>query len=489
MTVHVKDIRINSFAALLIEILALMVALELYWTNQQDAPQSSWSHPRMPLPRQCGLPEPRIASALSCHSESPSFILRERGRIPPIPTITEPTLSHPLAAGKLPLATDPPAANADSSKAPDEAQQANSSWAPDEAQKAESRCAKNTAAARCPPDRWSRIPFELLRPILLLMVALSPTAERPRYLLWVSLVCRGWQPAASSVLWEHVCVHISSQFDELALGSTHLSLRLGTEREAAASIRSLEFCCLPSQSSLSTFCSKLSSLRGLEIHTLLHECQPASCSTIFAQLPLLADACPSLIALSIDGSRHYECNPTLVNFVERFSWEDAEPVKVTRAIGRLDFLRLADYFDCSSIWRATAAVGAPLQVWAAICPSYEMAMTSTELPNLHTVKLGWATIRFINALVSLCPPLRSLHLFEVSSLPETALHTLLSACLSIEELSLIDVGDMTWGNFLDALEQHSPLRSLDIRRNRNTPTDRIATFLHRCGGALRSLRL
>ncbi|RKO83279.1 hypothetical protein BDK51DRAFT_50109 [Blyttiomyces helicus] len=349
---------------------------------------------------------------------------------------------HPNPKIALPLATvepadvdDPPAANAETSTAREEAQEE--------------------------ALEWSRIPFELLRIILLWTFTLTGRQARPLYMFWASLVCRGWKPAASSVLWQHVRVDSSGQFEKLAPGSEHSS-RAGRDR--AACIRSIQFCGLISRSLLISFCSKLSPLRGLRIHTL---CDQPRWHSILTVLPTLAEA---------------------ISFGREFVWDQSELAKVLKAIARLEFLRLPRYCGFEFIPGSGAAIGVPLRVWA---PTSDQRIIKTaELPNLHTIelKLLLGPSNFIHNLVSLRPPLSCLHNVHTILPSEIIITTLLSACPTIVELTVIACSPFT--DFtLAALEHHPPLRLLDIRIISRLAAARLVDFLHGRGSALRSLRL
>ncbi|RKO88614.1 hypothetical protein BDK51DRAFT_47283 [Blyttiomyces helicus] len=106
--------------------------------------------------------------------------------------------------------------------------------------------------------RWSSLPFELVCRILHVHCAMErdriwwrstddpdaatrTNADMVRDVYVYTLVCRGWEPAASSVLWESVKVTSDEMFVNLAFGSFCSSFRLGQGMERAGSIRFLDF--------------------------------------------------------------------------------------------------------------------------------------------------------------------------------------------------------------------------------------------------------
>ncbi|RKO91833.1 hypothetical protein BDK51DRAFT_44106, partial [Blyttiomyces helicus] len=282
------------------------------------------------------------------------------------------------------------------------------------------------------------------------------------------LVCRGWAPAASEVLWEWVQITSKTRFADLAFASFYLSLCYG--REQAGNIRYLDLSFIKtwhvSRERYMPFFEKLQGLRGLTLLKLFSETAGALIKDI---LPLLYVTSPRLIMLNKPyDDELLETDPILRDGV----------VQIARTLHKI---RVPPHPSTDLQYGPhKSRRGRPRpQGLANNCLSrlecIEFPAAQRGTPNI--------SINFIVKLASLQPPLRWVVLARSHLADELLLACLLHSYPTIEELDISGCKPVTDAT-LAILGNHPPLRSLNISALPKITVPEIVMLLLKRGSRL-----
>ncbi|RKO91814.1 hypothetical protein BDK51DRAFT_32591 [Blyttiomyces helicus] len=249
------------------------------------------------------------------------------------------------------------------------------------------------------------------------------------------------------------------------------------------------------------FFDKLVGLRGLTL-TSQDDCEYRTASYEILELlvceifPRLNFTSPLLTAL--DMGRYYGCRCGIVL--------DEENLAVCAStIARLRFLRVPEFFnladpsfeewDDDPLRSVNGMLGPALRCWAPDSCSPDDGIIAPSLPRLECIKFPTERVcdhvvsgTFMHKLISLQPPLRCVILQFTYLHSEDLLINLLAACSTIQELDLCDCDPIT-DRTLAALENHPPLRSLNLSYQSKITVPAIVSLLRARGSELRFLGL
>ncbi|RKO88041.1 hypothetical protein BDK51DRAFT_39170 [Blyttiomyces helicus] len=381
------------------------------------------------------------------------------------PTYAAPIIVDALAACNRWLAINPPAADPGNFEKEEEDREDKRSES-GTGTETESSGAENLAAVGTsrPRDRWSRIFPEILRNVLRWKYRGAGNGER----------------TLSNDL-----------FKKLAFGSFCASLRMGAERKRAASIRSFAFSSSAWQTipaaPLTDFFSRLSSLWGMMV--LTHGLKDSDCGSIFALLPVVAEASSSLTALDIRNANETSkyacrCGGRWTSTARRVLLDDAKNCKIAESIGRLEFFRLPRYctFDkCIGAVTGNPPVGLGPDF---VRPRQRDGHDQATSPSHNRAR----SYRFFLSALPFDVSTSWMLTSSPNQCSRTSSHHILAGCPAIEELTIAGkyvtvLTDLTTA----ALERHPPLRVLNLRLTAWLSVDALVGFLRRRGGELQVL--
>ncbi|RKO91112.1 hypothetical protein BDK51DRAFT_25970 [Blyttiomyces helicus] len=327
---------------------------------------------------------------------------------------------------------------------------------------------QDETAVGCSDGRWAHFGNDLLRLFLLWACTITDKREHAPYT--AALVCRGWGPTATRVLWEHVrpVVVVPERAADI------LSAKSCFFNRAAAPLKPLTDCF-----------GQLSSLRGLQI--LKHRRKVGDCGSILTLLPAIADARKSLIALSIDGRCSKFGKKSEDPLI--YGGESHRATQVPPHAVRLQLLPPPSH-------RSRGRLPAPDLVPDLMQVRRQDVRDLTPQPGhnrasqiiSHDEHTRTFMLEVTLKLTSLHPSLRRIYLVYCMLESDSFITTLLAACPTITALTLNNVM-MTTDTTLAALERHPLLHHLDIRFYARLSTPAIINFIRTRASELRFLRM